>query len=101
LERRVFFTVTPDPGSDFAHAFNVGDLNGQVTLGDTVGATDNADVYEFTMPRDGIFFGRLRADNAPAEIDLIQEQVDTNGQIHDVLIDFRIANQDGPDAGFA
>jgi hypothetical protein len=101
LERRVFFTVTPDPGSDFAHAFNVGDLNGQVTLGDAVGAADNADVYKFTMPRDGVFFGRLRANNAPAEIDLIQEQVDSNGQVHDVLVDFRIANQDGPDAGFA
>jgi hypothetical protein len=100
LERRTFFTVTPDPGSDFAHAFNVGDLNGSVTLGDAVGASDQADVYEFTMPRDGVFFGRLRANDAPAEIDLIQEQVDTNGQVHDVLIDSRVANQDGPDFGF-
>jgi hypothetical protein len=101
LERRTFFTVTPDPGADFAHAFNVGDLNGEVTLGDAVGPNDQADVYEFTMPRAGMFFGRIRATDAPAEIRLFQQQVDNSGQTHVVLLDFRVANQDGPDAGFA
>src|SRR4051794_25518765 len=37
LEKRAMFTVSPDPGADFAHAFNVGELNGSVTLDDTVG----------------------------------------------------------------
>src|SRR3954464_9718906 len=47
LGRRAMFTFTPDPGADFAHAFNVGDLNGQVTLGDTVGPSDTSDFYKF------------------------------------------------------
>jgi hypothetical protein len=102
LEPRRMFTVTPDPGQDFATAFNVGDLRGAVTLGDAVGATDTTDYYKFTMPQDGMFFGRLRAFNAPAEIDLVQEQIDPiTGEVHEVLLDFRNANQDGPDGGFA
>jgi hypothetical protein len=93
--------LAADPGNDLAHALNVGDLNGEITVNDSVGPSDTADVYEFTMPRDGMFFGRIRAISAPAEVDLIQEQFDENGQVHDVLLDSRIGTQDGPDVGFS
>src|SRR5947207_15683975 len=73
LEQRAMFTVTPDPGSTFATAFNVGDLNGTVALTDQVGAADRVDLYRFTMPRAGTFFGRLRATAGSAEIDLLNE----------------------------
>lgn len=101
LERRALFNLTPDPGSTFATAFNVGDLNGQTTLSDTVGPSDTTDIYKFSMPRAGQFFGRVRANNAPAEIALIQEQVDDNGTVHEVFLDSRDATQDGPDGGFS
>ena len=90
-----------DPGSTFATALNIGDLNGQVTSGDTVGPSDQQDIYKFTMPRDGEFFGRLRADNSPAQINLVQEQTDSQGVVHEVFVDSRTANQVGPDGGFS
>jgi hypothetical protein len=101
LEVRQLATVTPDPGATFATAFNVGDLNGAQTFSDAVGPADGSDFYKFSMPRDGMFFGRLRANNAPAEIDLIQEVTDPDGTVHEFLVDSRQANQDGADAGFA
>jgi len=101
LEGRSLFSVTPDPGATFATAFNVGDLNGEVQLNDAVGPNDSTDIYKFSMPRAGMFFGRIRASTAHAEIDLIQEQIDPDGSVHDVFVDSREANQDGADAGFA
>jgi hypothetical protein len=99
LEQRRLLAA--DPGSTFATALNLGDLNGEITSGDSVGPSETTDIYKFTMPRDGEFFGRARANNAPAEIALIQEQTDNNGVVHEVFLDSRDATQDGPDAGFA
>ena len=101
LERRTMYTVTPDPGSTLATAFNVGDLNGQVTLGDAVGSSDASDVYEFSMPRAGQFVGRLRVDSGSADITLIRQTFDSNGHEIDPVIISRTATRDGADMGFA
>jgi hypothetical protein len=100
LEQRSMFSVVPDPGSTFATAFNIGDLNGQQTFNNTLDGTNLTDVYKFTMPRAGTFFGRLRATTAPASIDLWRETIDSTGQPQETRLDFRIANQSGADGGF-
>src|SRR5580765_5786247 len=97
LEQRAMFTVTPDPGATLATAFNVGSLNGQVTLGDAVGSTDASDVYKFSMVRDGQFFGRLRVDSGSADITLIRQTFDSNGHEIDPVIISRTATRNGAD----
>ena len=100
LERRTMFAVTPEPGSTLATAFNVGDLNGQLTLNDTVGNADSADAYRFTMPRDGTFFGRLRVDANAADISLVAQKFDGNGHETDPVLITQTASRVGTDDGF-
>ena len=38
-------------------------------------ASDQADIYRFTMPMSGHFYGRLRAYNNNAEIALLQKEL--------------------------
>src|SRR6476660_855214 len=83
LEGRTLFTVTPDPGSTFATAFNVGDLNGERDFKDAVAGGDLTDAYKFALPRGGIFSGALQPTSALAELDLYQETIDGNGQLHE------------------
>lgn len=99
LERRALFSV--DPGNDFVHALNVGDLNGQQTFNDSVATGDFTDFYQFTMPRAGMFFGRLRVNNFAAQIDLFQQTIDSHGNPQETRLDFKSATRDGPDNGFA
>src|SRR3954454_21172073 len=76
LERRAMFSVSPDPGATYATAYNVGGLNGNVTLTDEVSNADVRDVYQFSMPRDGQFFGRLRVEANAADITLVKQAFD-------------------------
>jgi hypothetical protein len=99
LERRTFLTVTPDPGSTPATAYNVGDLYGAQTYGDNVGPGDNIDVYKFKMTQAGHFYGRLRAYNASAEIDLLRQTYDAQGNSIITLVDFRTATPDSFESG--
>src|SRR4051794_24434390 len=94
LEQRALFAVTPDPGNTFATAFNVGDLNGQQTFNNAVNVSNLTDFYKFTMPRAGMFFGRLRTTVFNAQIDLFREQFDANGKPQQTRLDFRTAGQD-------
>jgi len=92
LEVRRLFAVTPDPGATFATAHDVGELAGARTFNDAVGPADNIDVYKFTWFRPGHFYGRLRAYDATAEIDLLRQEVDAAGNPTAVtLVDFRTA----------
>ena len=94
-------TVTPDPGSTFATAFDVGPLNGQQTFTDVVGPSDLVDTYKFTMAHDGQFFGRLRATSAAADITLVREHLDPRGVLVQDFVASKQANQFGADGGLA
>lgn len=100
LEDRRLFAVTPDPGSTFATAHPVGELFGANTFNDAVGPTDSIDIYKFNLSEAGRFFGRLRAFNADAEIDLLRENTDANGNVTSITLeDFRIADSDDLTSG--
>src|SRR3954453_23876531 len=91
LERRQMLTVTPDPGGTFATAYNVGDLYAANTFTDAVGPSDNIDTYKFKMVQTGHFYGRLRAYSSNAEIDLLEQHYDAQGNPVITLVDFRTA----------
>jgi hypothetical protein len=93
--------VTPDPGATFDTAFNVGDLNGAVTLNDTVTVPDATDVYKFTMARPGQFFGRLRVQSGEADISVFGEERDAQGNLVRPRLIALTATHSGPDNGFA
>src|SRR4051794_2212750 len=88
LEKRTMLAA--DPGNTFDTAFNLGDLVGAQTFSDTVSSTDSTDIYRFTMPMAGHFFGRLRAYNATTEIGLLQQFTDSSGT-HITPIEFHNA----------
>ena len=90
LEGRILRTVTPDPGSTFATAYNIGDPAGGQTYGDHVGAADPIDFYAFTMSAPGNFHGRLRAYDANTEVALYKQN-GTGASATYTLLDYRIA----------
>jgi hypothetical protein len=101
LEQRALFSVMPEPGPDFSSAFNVGDLNGSVTLNDSVSQTDAIDFYKFSMPRAGQFFGRIRIQSGQADVSLFQETFDARGNPIRSRLSTQLATRDGRESGFA
>jgi len=91
--------LAADPGNTFETAQNIGDLVGAQSFSDTVGPADSADVFRFTMPMAGHFYGRLRAYAQNVEVDLLQQVTDSSGT-HVFLVDFRTATAGGTDADY-
>lgn len=60
LEGRIFQTVTPDPGSTFNTAYNIGPLQGGNSFGDHIGTADPVDTYAFDAIAPGTVYFRLR-----------------------------------------
>jgi hypothetical protein len=87
LECRAHFSVTPDPGSDFATAFAVGDLNGEREFRNALSLNNLVDAYKFSLPQTGVFSAAFQPSAATAEMDLFQETIDKSGKTVETKID--------------
>ena len=63
-------TAVQDPGDNVYTAFDLGTLNGSLTVSQFVGDTDPADVYRFTLNRSGDFSVLLSGLSADADVNL-------------------------------
>ena len=68
---------TQDPGEDFSTAFNLGVLSGNLTITESVGSNDLADVYQFTLNQAGEFSLSLEGLSGDADIGIF----DSNGTL--------------------
>src|SRR5690242_16197514 len=85
LEKRMLMAV--DPGDDFAHALNLGDLVGQQTFTGALNRDNLTDFYKFTIPQGAKLSVQFRTNVAGTEIDLFREQLDSKGNPHEISVD--------------
>ncbi|HEX8914201.1 MAG TPA: pre-peptidase C-terminal domain-containing protein [Humisphaera sp.] len=96
LEGRALMSVSPDPGSNAATAYNLGDLNGSRTVDDFVGQPDGTDYYKFTMPRAGRFVSGVRSQVGELDLILGREDVGPDGSVAVSFVDSIVAGQQTP-----
>ncbi|WP_319423496.1 pre-peptidase C-terminal domain-containing protein [Pleurocapsa sp. FMAR1] len=73
-------SATPDPGETFDTALNLGAINGNTTILESVGSSDTADFYQFEIAQPSDFSLFLDGLNGDADVKLY----DRNGELLDV-----------------
>ncbi len=85
-----------DPGTDFNSAYNLGVIETNVTVGETVSSSDRSDVYQFTVNQDGYYNISLGGLSADADVALLDSSYQPLGvsQNYDSASEFLMSNLD-------
>lgn len=85
-----------DPGTDLNSAYNLGVIETNVTVGETVSSSDRSDVYQFTINQDGYYNISLGGLSADADIALLDSFLQPLGvsQNYDSASEFLMSNLD-------